>query len=414
LQEALCHSSASAIFTPTITGVDLPTLVFSNLEDTITIVDILAGPLFVTSDNDTVEYFESSFFPGINWIEFETFGGIAWQHIWFVDSADNPTTIHYTHQNINCFGENTGSISFSAEGNYGIFNYTINGPIGPVSSNSINSIPAGIYTLTATDQIGCIDNQTVEITEPPLLQGNLNIENEILCNGFNTGYLSVAVNGGTGLYNYTWSNGETDRQIYDLVANTYSISVTDSLGCTWNGSATLNEPDPLILSLIVSTDATYFDMNDGEVRFSVTGGTLTYTHYWQKNNEFFSYGHDTVLTDIGTGTYILETEDQNGCFDTLQVYIDYTKAPLEINLYEAFSPNGDGINDTYEINAEYLLDNPTVDIYSENNQHIYSSVGYIAPWDGTFNGALMPDGKYILIMTYSSGEKTIHSFILKS
>jgi gliding motility-associated-like protein len=415
IEDSACFaSSASANFTPTITGVDLPTLVYSNLEDTITIVEFLTGPLFVTSNNDTIGSYGNTFFPGINWVEFETFGGIAWQHIWFVDSADNPTTIHYTHQNINCFGDNTGSISFSAEGNYGIFDYTINGPTGSVSTNHINSVPAGIFTLTAIDQVGCTDNQTVEVTEPPLLQGNINIENEILCNGFNTGYLSVNVNGGTGSYNYTWSNGDTVRQSYDLIANTYSINVTDSLGCIWNDLVTLNEPDPLILSLISSADATYFDMNDGEISFSVAGGTPIYTHYWQRNNEFYDYGHDTVLTNIKTGIYFLETEDQNGCFNTLQVSIGYSHAPLEVHLYEAFSPNNDEINDTYVINPEYLLDNPTVDIYSENNQHIYNSIGYPIPWDGTFNGDIMPDGKYVLIITYPSGEKIIHSFILKS
>lgn len=415
IEDSACFdASATSSFTPIIAAIDLPTDVFSSELDTITIVEILTGPLFVTNNNDTIGSYSNAFPPCINWVEFQTASGIAWQHIWFVDSADNPTTIEYIHHNIHCFGESTGRISFNAEGNYGSFTYQINGPNGTTNSNYVNNIPSGIYTLIATDQVGCKVNQTVQITEPALLQGNIIIDNEILCHGNNTGKIYANLNGGTGNYVYGWSNGETTSQINYLTAGFYSISVSDSLGCIWENSIILNEPDPLILSLVSSSDASYYDIYDGQIIFSIIGGNPEYTNYWQKDNEFYEYGHDTILNNIGTGTYVLGTIDKNGCSDTLEVFIDYTKGPLDVHLYEAFSPNGDGINDNYVIEEEYLLDSPTINIYTENNQHIYQSIGYDNPWDGTFNSQSMPDGKYVLIMQYPSGESIIHQFALRA
>jgi gliding motility-associated-like protein len=412
IQDSACFSaSATSTFTPTITNV--PAQIVVSTQDTINIVAILAGGLLVTSDQDTIISYSNSFPPGINWIKIYSNNGVGWQYIWNVDSPKNPITIDYTHTGINCFGDSTGKISFTAKGGYGNFTYQISGPFWTTNTSYINNARAGIYGLIATDQEGCKAKQSVEIIQPTLLQGHLSIQEKILCHGENTGSIIANIYGGTGKYTYSWSNGESSQKIQNLQANIYKVIIQDSLNCQFGDSILLTQPNPLIITETSHKNASYYDVEDGQIIASIQGGTLPYTNYWQKDNEFYEYG-DSILTNIGTGTYLLEIKDHHGCIDSLKVYIDYTNAPLKPILYEAFSPNGDGINDTYIIRPEYLIDNPKIDIYTVENHHIFKATTYTTPWDGMFQDKLLPAGKYILILQYPSGKYIVQEVTLQT
>jgi gliding motility-associated-like protein len=73
----------------------------------------------------------------------------------------------------------------------------------------------------------------------------------------------------------------------------------------------------------------------------------------------------------------------------------------------AFSPNGDGINDTWQI--EYLESYPgtTVDIFNRYGQKVFSSVGYTKPWDGKYNGKVLPVGTYYYVINPKNGRSTM-------
>jgi gliding motility-associated-like protein len=135
----------------------------------------------------------------------------------------------------------------------------------------------------------------------------------------------------------------------------------------------------------------------------VFGNKLTYL--WKPplylNSDTAAVPRTTPLGDV---TYILELTGQGGCMVTDDIFIKLLLAPEVPN---AFSPNGDGINDNWVI--KYLESYPgaTIDVYNRYGQPVFKSVGYDNPWNGLYNGSPLPIGTYYYIINPKNGRKTI-------
>jgi gliding motility-associated-like protein len=114
---------------------------------------------------------------------------------------------------------------------------------------------------------------------------------------------------------------------------------------------------------------------------------------------------NSPLTDM---TYLLKVTTDNGCSATDQVFVKLLK---KVAIPNIFSPNGDGVHDTWVI--QYLESYPgcTVDIYNRYGQHIYHSEGYGTPWDGKVNGKPVPVGTYYYIVNPKNGRKQIAGYV---
>jgi gliding motility-associated-like protein len=106
--------------------------------------------------------------------------------------------------------------------------------------------------------------------------------------------------------------------------------------------------------------------------------------------------------------YLLRITSDKGCSDTNGVFVKVLKPVLIPNI---FSPNGDGIHDTWVI--QYLHDYPgcIVDIFNRYGQKIYHSEGYGKPWDGTINGNPVPMGTYYYIVNPKNGRKIMSGYV---
>ena len=112
-----------------------------------------------------------------------------------------------------------------------------------------------------------------------------------------------------------------------------------------------------------------------------------------------------------TTTYTVEGE-RNGCFsyDEVTVFIvDPIDAP------NAFTPNGDGFNDTWEIDGINRFPNVIVEVYNRWGQRVFSSVGYIQEWNGTRDGNYLPEGTYYWVVQLNDpdidGDKPITGYV---
>jgi gliding motility-associated-like protein len=115
-----------------------------------------------------------------------------------------------------------------------------------------------------------------------------------------------------------------------------------------------------------------------------------------------------ISTPLGDVTYKLTLTGIGNCSVTDDIFIKLLLAPLVPN---AFSPNKDGINDTWKI--EYLESYPgaTVDVFNRYGQKVFSSNGYTTQWDGTFNGVALPIGTYYYIINPKNGRATIQGSV---
>jgi gliding motility-associated-like protein len=111
-----------------------------------------------------------------------------------------------------------------------------------------------------------------------------------------------------------------------------------------------------------------------------------------------------VSSAIENITYKITVTTDAGCIATDEIVVTVLKKPLVVN---AFTPNGDGVNDTW--NIKYLETYPgnTVDIYNRQGEKVYSSIGYAIPWDGRYKGAILPTGTYYYIINPKNGRKLI-------
>ena len=244
----------------------------------------------------------------------------------FIDSVEitQPTAISVSVNslNVSCFGYNDGFIEVNVNSGSGVpaYSYQWTGPnLFSSSISNIYNLFAGDYNLIVTDANGCIFDTIITLTEPANLPQTTNIQisnysgYNIRCKGDNSGWVQVNVTGGYEPYTYLWSNMSTSDSIYDLTAGTYTLELTDSLGCVIIFDFPLIEPlDYLTSNIIPTTDYNGYNIscysyNDGAVQALASGGVPNYSYYW----------NSIKLTDsiygLSSGNYILTVYDKNNC-----------------------------------------------------------------------------------------------------
>ncbi|WP_156026811.1 OmpA family protein [Sporocytophaga myxococcoides] len=227
-------------------------------------------------------------------------------------------------KDIKCFGESKGAVNITVKG--GVTPYTYIWNNGAVTQNILD-VPAGLYSVTVTDAVGCKKVTSSKISEPVLFQANLDGVTDVKCHGDSTGAIQVSAKGGVTPYSYRWSNGATSEDISKLKAGSYSLKVSDANGCTENISANISQPTTLITSIESITNVECNGENTGIVNISVKGGTSPYSYAWSNSAK------TEDLTNVSAGNYSVKVSDANGCLKSLTANI--TAPPALIVTLEA-------------------------------------------------------------------------------
>jgi len=218
--------------------------------------------------------------------------------------------------NVTCAGGADGSIDVAVSG--GTSPYSYNWNTGDTTQD-LSGISAGTYGLVVTDSLGCTsDSLPVTITEPDSIAISVDQATDVSCAGASDGSVDVSVSGGTAPYSYNWSNNDTTQDLSNLDGGTYTLVVTDTLGCESDTlSIAIDEPDTLSASLNSVTDVNCAGNATGSIDVSVTGGTTPYSYNWSNGDS------SQDLTNVDAGTYSVVVTDDNGCTaDTLSATID--------------------------------------------------------------------------------------------
>ncbi|MFD2871297.1 PKD domain-containing protein [Mucilaginibacter ximonensis] len=181
-----------------------------------------------------------------------------------------------------------------------------------------------------------------------------------------------------------------------------------STGCTYAASFVLNVNPQADVSLPQRFNVLEGNQVTLRASASITGGgNLTYK--WTPSTGLSA---DNVSAPVATLsndiTYTLTVTSDKGCAVTAQTFVKVLKIPVIPN---TFTPNGDGINDTWVI--KYLNDYPnaTVEIFNRYGGRVFYSNGYGIPWDGRQNGTDLPVGTYYYIISPNSGRKPTSGFL---
>ena len=145
-----------------------------------------------------------------------------------------------------CFGSSNGAIDVTPSGGTPNYSYQWSGSSSATTQN-INNISAGSYNLTITDNNGCTFNlPTVVISQPATSLTANESNNNIVCNGGNTGTITVTTLGGTSPYTYLWNDNATTQNRSGLPVGSYSVVITDANNCTFSiNNISLGQPGSL-------------------------------------------------------------------------------------------------------------------------------------------------------------------------
>lgn len=175
------------------------------------------------------------------------------------------------------------------------------------TTKDLLNVSAGTYSVTATDNAGCIRVASYTVTQPSAIAISVvNIQNADCANTI-TGSIDIDVTGGSGSYTYLWTNAATSQDITNLIAGNYTVVVTDASGCSATASYTVTDPSGLAVSGTAS-DVSCNGANDGSVNNVVaTGGTPGYTFLWSNG------ATSQDVTGLSGGIYAVTVTDNVGC-----------------------------------------------------------------------------------------------------
>lgn len=215
-----------------------------------------------------------------------------------------PITSTATVTNTLCNGSADGSANVTASGGNGVYTYLWS---NSATTQSVNGLTAGSYSVVITDGIGCMDTAYATITSPAAIAITAT-PSDVLCNGTFTGSIDASVTGGTMAYTYLWSNAAMTEDINGLGAGTYSLYVVDANNCVDSLTGiTVNQPAALTSSSVNSNPACSGDTT-GSSSVTAGGGTPGYTYLWMPGGQTAS-----SVSGLTAGSYSCTVTDANGC-----------------------------------------------------------------------------------------------------
>ncbi len=373
LPDTLCQGDARNIIAPNLTGVAV-NYTWNTGENSSQISVDQPGDYIVILENNGCEFSDTL---SIHYTEFD---------------------LAFDQTDVSCFDLCDGEATAVFSGEAPPFNLTWD--TGSSDPDRVQ-LCEGSYTLTVTDQRGCVYENTLVITEPDLLEIATEIV-DVTCAGDQNGIIQVSeISGGTGPFQIAFGNNDfQSNTIYsDINGGTYEVVVRDANGCEQEEIVSVYEPP------FVTVDA------GPDQRIKLGEGTELEGQIFPLTNQTYTWLPadslecnsclDSAVDPTRTTPYILSVTDTvSGCIIEDEVVISVDK---DRNIYipNAFSPDNNGNNDIFQVYAgvgvrEILV----LRVYDRWGEQVYEGTN-ISPfdnktgWDGYFRGQAMNPAVFV-------------------
>jgi len=272
------------------------------------------------------------------------------------------------------------------------------------SSQQVAPQTTTTYFVTVSNVYGCTDTDgvTVTVNQTPVAEAG---GNQTICYGETT---LLSASGGT---TYQWSADASLSNVNianpaasPLVTTTYFVTVSNG-NCYDIDSVTISvQPLPQVDA---GQDTTIYQGESIQLWATTNAGVSTYlwspTAYLSQTDIL-----NPIASPQTTITYTITVTDNYGCQNSDNITITVEEKPAyELVIYNTFTPNGDGVNDTWYIeNIDKYPDN-LVQVYNRNGHKVYEKSGYLNEWDGKYYGNDLPAATYYYIIDLGDGSEIL-------
>ena len=222
-----------------------------------------------------------------------------------------PLTITVSATDSHC-NQSDGTASATAAGGTPGYAYSWN---NGANTSYINNLWSAVYTVSVTDANNCLGVQTIPVSTLPGVTAQIISSTPPTCNGSCNGQIKANGTGGNTPYTYKWSNGTTTQTNMSLCAGSYTVTITDSWGCSSTVSSIINQPPALVVS-INTVSTTCYGTNFGSATANATGGPSPYTYSWSNGKT------GKTINNLMSGIYSVSVTDNNGCLNMAVTFLD--------------------------------------------------------------------------------------------
>ncbi|HQP04007.1 MAG TPA: gliding motility-associated C-terminal domain-containing protein, partial [Bacteroidales bacterium] len=259
---------------------------------------------------------------------------------------------------IRCYGDATAVLSAVSNGHQPI-EYIWSE--GNYTTQIVENLPVGTYTVTVTDSWGCTGTDEIQVNQPQQMVVDF-VTTDVLCKFGSTGTARAIVSQGTPGYTYFWMHsGNTSNNVSGLSAGTYTLQITDNNSCTILASVMIHEPDSALSAVVISQNSTCNNSNDGQAGALGTGGTAPYSYIWEAPNGS-TIGTSFTGNNLIPGMYYLTVTDNNNCVYSTSTLIT-EPSPIYIDIAASGGPSCYGNTDGYILLEEITGGTPPYHVF---------------------------------------------------
>ncbi len=270
---------------------------------------------------------------------------------------------------------------------------------GDANSSTAQS-PSNTYATTGTFQVtlvetsdkGCLDSllKSVTVFDVPVVVTS----STPACYAEANGTATVIASAGTPSYSYVWSNGQTSATATLLSAGNYGVTVTDANNCTVSSVANVTEPASALT--VVATPAAPSIAIGDMVSITLSNSYNDASAVYSTTPSYGLSCTDCAQMDAlpyQTTEYEVLVTDANGCEGSGRFTITVDQS-IPVFIPNAFSPNGDGSNDTWGVYSR-AIKQLSLSVFNRWGEKVFETDNMNELWDGTYHGNPAPEGVYV-------------------
>jgi len=321
------------------------------------------------------------------------------------DSLDAFIDIPSTQQ-ITCAGLENGVLVVAYNGGSGNVSYQWDSSTNDTLSTNTGLGP-DLYTVTVTDQNGCIDTAFAEISTPNIIQAVIPDPGMPNCFGQQTFVTVANASGGTGgPFTFTVNAGQAVPigGTIPVFAGEYTVSVFDGNGCSIQEDLNITEPNEIFVN--AGDDLEVNLGQDIQLLVQVQSSLMIDSIIWSPGDSLLSCNNcqNPTATILNSTNFSVLVVDENGCTGFDEIFVDVDK---DRNVYfpNVFTPNGDGINDFFSpftgVGVEMVRN---FRIYDRWGELVYFQENFLPGgsefpfgWDGKLRGKRASSGVYLYL-----------------